>query len=220
MAIDDDIVAESNLGRLIGSIPNDIDVTMKVDVMQRMIEAIDPEITVTTVRHRFPHPDAVEALKDADVIIGCLDSWLAREQINVFARRHLVPLIDVGIQIDTDECGHLKSANGQVIAVTPDSSCTRCFFVTDARLARERRERPPGYDLNPNAGDPQVVSMNGTLASEAVNAALDIVTGYSGGVRVPGWWQYDGRKGSLDRHDLPFRRRGCPGCAEAGLADP
>ena len=40
-------------------------------------------------------------------------------------------------------------------------------LLSDAVLERERRERPPGYDENPNApGEPQVVSMNGTLASE------------------------------------------------------
>ncbi len=70
------------------------------------------------------------------------------------------------------------------------------------------------------AGDPQVVSMNGVLASEACNAALDLVTAYSGGRRGGKMWQYEGRAGQLEQHDLPSRRSGCAGCAQEGHGDP
>jgi hypothetical protein len=80
----------------------------------------------------------------------------------------------------------------------------------------------PGYDRDPNApGDAQVVSMNGTLASEAANTVLDLITGYSGGRRQIGWWQYNGRDGTMAPLDEPVKRRAdCPGCAEQGHGDP
>src|SRR5205823_770624 len=77
------------------------------------------------------------------------------------------------------------------------------------------------YDRNPDApGDPQVVSMNGTLASEACNCVLDLITGYSSGKRRGKWWFYDGRSGELECHDLPLHRPDCPACAEQRLGDP
>jgi hypothetical protein len=128
----------------------------------------------------------------------------------------------VGLNIETDDEGQLSRAYGQVIVVLPDSPCMQCTpLLSDAVLAWEKRERPPGYDLNPDAtGDPQVVSMNGTLASEAVNIVLDLITGFSAGARGAGWWQYDGRGGALYAASLPPHRADCPACAEAAHGDP
>jgi len=85
-------------------------------------------------------------------------------------------------------------------------------------LAHERKHRPPGYDQNPDApGEPQVVSMNGTLASEACNCVLDLLTGYSGGRRAGKFWQYEGRSGTLEPHDLPVHNPGCPACVQEGF---
>src|ERR1700727_789777 len=92
-----------------------------------------------------------------------LDRRDAREAVNAFCRRYLIPLIDIGMEIrSTGE--HLASADGQMIVNLPGESCMRCWFLTDADLAAERKEMPAGYDRNPDAsGDPQVVSMNGGL---------------------------------------------------------
>jgi molybdopterin/thiamine biosynthesis adenylyltransferase len=220
IVVDSQIVEDANRGRMVGSIQGDVDTTLKTDVMTRMIKAIDPAITVVPVPYAFPDPAALSALKRADVIVGCVDRFGVRSDINTFCRRYHVPYVDVGVNITT-EGGKLRRATGQVVAVTPDSPCARCTpLLSDAVLAKEQKERPVGYDLNPEAGDPQVISMNGTLSSEACNVVLDLITGYAGGSRTPGWWMYDGRVGTLVRCDLPPRRPGCPACAEQGAADP
>lgn len=116
----------------------------------------------------------------------------------------------------------LERAAGQMVVVLPESACLRCTpLLSDAVLERERQERPPGYDLNPHAlGAPQVVSMNGVLASEACNSALDLLTGYARGARGAGWWGYDGRSGEVTKYELPSRRPRCAACAEQGHGDP
>ena len=222
IGIDDQLVEEVQLGRMVGAREDDVDAVFKTAAMKRLAESIDHEIVFDEIRERFPAAATREALLGADVVIACVDSFLAREQINAFCRRHHLPLIDVGMNIQTDETSRLVSANGQVIVVTPDSPCVRCGpLLSDAVLERERRERPPGYDLNPNAlGDPQVASMNGVLASEAVNCALDLITGYSNGARGAGWWLYDGRSGSLQRCDHASPCPACPACAERGHGRP
>lgn len=220
--IDDQLVEEVQLGRMVGARQEDVGLVFKTSAMKRLVESIDREIVFDEIRERFPATASREALLGVDVVIACVDSFSAREQINAFCRRHHLPLIDIGMNIKTEKAGRLVSANGQVIVIIPNSPCLRCSpLLSDAVIERERRERPPGYDLNPDAlGDPQVVSMNGVLASEAVNCALDLVTGYSNGARGAAWWLYDGRSGSLQRCEHSSRRPSCPACAEQGLGDP
>lgn len=218
--IDDQLVDETNLGRLVGATEADVDVTSKVALAKRVAGGIDASIDVDGVEDRFPSPATISALKQVDVVVACLDRFDAREAVTTFCRRYLIPLVDVGMSIRSVG-EQLATADGQVIVSLPGHPCLRCYFVTDAVLARERADRPPGYDENPDApGDPQVVSMNGVLASEACNSVLDLITGYSGGHRGARQWQYDGRSGRLEPHDLPPARPDCPACAEEGHGDP
>jgi molybdopterin/thiamine biosynthesis adenylyltransferase len=219
IAVDDDLVEETNRGRLIGATAAD-DGLPKVGVAKRIAHSIDPDIEFTGVAERFPSPKTVAALKEADLIIACLDRFDARAALNSFARRHLIPLLDIGITIRS-KGERLLSADGQLIVSLPGRPCLRCSFLTDAVLAAERRDRPASYDRNPDAlGEPQVVSMNGLLASQAVSTALELITGYSRVATELGHWQYDARRGELTAHKLAPRRPGCPGCTEEALGDP
>lgn len=220
IAIDDDTIDETNLGRVVGAVAADVDKTRKIDVAERVAKGIDLDISVAKVEARFPSPEAIEALKSADVIVTCLDTFRSREALNLFSRRYMIPLVDVGVTIES-RGERLARADGQVIVVIPGQPCMRCWFLTDAVLEKEQRDRPVGYDRSPDAvGDPQVVSMNGVLASEACNCVLDLLTGYSNGARGPCWWQYEGRGGELERFDLPSHRHDCSACAEQRLGDP
>ncbi|HUP70318.1 MAG TPA: ThiF family adenylyltransferase [Acidimicrobiales bacterium] len=218
--VDDQVLDETNLGRHVGAIDADVDHTLKVAIAHRLASGVDADILVVEVPERFPSAASIAALKQADIVVACLDRFDAREDVNAFCRRYMIPLIDVGISIRSSG-EHLALADGQVIVSLPGHACLRCFFVTDAILEWERREHPAGYDDNPAApGQPQVVSMNGVLASEACNCVLDLITGYSGGRRGARQWQYDGRTGELQPSDLPPRREDCPACAQEGLGDP
>jgi molybdopterin/thiamine biosynthesis adenylyltransferase len=218
--IDDQLVEETNLGRLVGAHAADVERTRKVEVARRLARGIDPEIEVEMMAARFPEMSVIEALKGVDVVVACVDRFDVREGINAFCRRYLIPQIDIGIELRSSG-ERLVSADGQMIVSLPGRPCLRCWFLTDALLAAERRRRPPGYDANPDApGEPQVVSMNAVLAGEACNSVLDLLTGYSGGARGAAFWQYDGRAGELTQHELPSRRGDCPACAEEGLGDP
>jgi molybdopterin/thiamine biosynthesis adenylyltransferase len=220
--IDDDPVEEVNLGRMVGSTPADAAKgELKTKVMARLIKSIDQGITVEQVPHRFPAPETLAALKRVDMVVACVDSFLVREQINAFCRRYHVPLLDIGLGIRTKE-EQLLSAFGQLIVSVPDSACLRCGpLLSDEVLRFEQTERPPGYDRSAySAGEPQVVSMNGVLASEAANSALDLVTGYARGKRGARWWLYDGCLGSMTPAEPAARRTDCPACAEQGHGDP
>jgi molybdopterin/thiamine biosynthesis adenylyltransferase len=219
IVVDNELVERTNLGRLVGATEADIDVTLKTDLAERVASGIDSSIEVIKVQHRFPSPEAISALKDADIVVTALDTFRAREMVNRFCRRHLIPQIDIGMVIKTKK-ERLTLASGQVVASIPGFACLRCWFLDNDTLNEEAREKPPGYDRDPNApGDPQVVSMNGTLASEACNCVLDMITGYSGSRRGAKVWRYDGRAGNLEQGDMPSRRSSCDACAEQGLGE-
>jgi molybdopterin/thiamine biosynthesis adenylyltransferase len=218
--LDDQLVDLSNLGRVVGSTEADVGTTPKTQLARRTANAVDPSISIIEIRERFPSAAAIRAMRSADIIVACVDTFQARESINAFSRRYLIPLLDIGIAIRSYG-EQLAIADGQLIASLPGHSCLRCWFITDSMLAKERRERPPGYDRNTDAsGDPQVVSMNGTLASEACNCVLDLITTYSAGRRGPKVWQYDGRTGTLTPASVPTPRPDCPACAQEGFGDP
>jgi molybdopterin/thiamine biosynthesis adenylyltransferase len=220
IAVDDQLIDSTNLGRVVAAIEADIDTTPKTRLALRTAAAVDPSIIVTEIGDRFPSAAAISAMRCADVIVACVDTFQAREAINAFCRRYMIPLLDIGIAIRSAG-ERLATADGQLIASLPGKPCLRCWFITDSILAAERRDHPPGYDRNPNApAGPQVVSMNGTLASEACNSALDLITGYSGGRRGARIWQYDCRVGTLTAVDVPSARPDCPACAEEGFGDP
>ena len=142
LPIDDQLVDSSNLGRLVGATEADVDTTPKTQLAQRTAAAVDPSITVIEVVDRFPSPAAIRAMRSADVIVACVDTFQARESINAFCRRYLIPLLDIGLAIrSTGE--RLATADGQLIAALPGRPCLRCWFITDSMLAKERREPRP-----------------------------------------------------------------------------
>jgi molybdopterin/thiamine biosynthesis adenylyltransferase len=220
--VDDDVVDETNRGRVVGT-RHDDDGRLKTDAMRRLVEGIDPAIDIHTVPRRSSDPEGLAILRGADVIVACVDRFDVRAEINSIARRYLIPYIDVGMTLDSRR-EVLVSASGQAILTLPGAPCLRCTpLLSDVVLEHERLVAPPGYDRNPNApGQAQVVSMNGLLSSQAVTLVLAIITGYIPGDRIAtgGWWQYDALEGQLDFSSLAFPQPACPGCAEEGHGDP
>jgi molybdopterin-synthase adenylyltransferase len=74
IAVDNETLDETNLGRVVGATHVDIDRTRKVNLAERVATAIDPDINVGKVDKRFPSPEAIVALKTADVIVSCVDT--------------------------------------------------------------------------------------------------------------------------------------------------
>jgi molybdopterin/thiamine biosynthesis adenylyltransferase len=60
---------------------------------------VHESIDAVHVDKRFPSPEATDALKDADLIVACLDRFDARAAVNTFARRYRLPLVDIGMSI-------------------------------------------------------------------------------------------------------------------------
>jgi molybdopterin-synthase adenylyltransferase len=182
--VDPEVVDKTNLRRLVGAVASDINVTQKVEIPVRMARHVRPSVQVRPILDAFPSPASLTALRDADVIVGCVDGWDGRDDLNRFALAHRIPYVDIGAVI-TPPTGRLPlRVNGQIVVVVPgDGPCLRCLrLVADERVAKSRRQRQGYLD---GTGEPQVVSINGTLASEAVTAVLALAAGTRGAHTLP-----------------------------------
>ena len=111
---DADRVEITNLNRLIGALPakrqrgmvdrilgrgrGDVD-RLKVEIMERMVRAIDDRIEVAIFPEFFPTTNTVAGMRQCDVIVACVDGLQVRDDLNRLCKRYLIPMVDVGIEI-------------------------------------------------------------------------------------------------------------------------
>jgi len=172
---DPDIIKDVNLHRHVGATRADVEAQRpKVELGERVIRNLWPAAEVRAFQKRWQ--DAVEELREVDLIFACLDGIRARLDLEATARRYLIPLIDIGLGLNpVGKDGKLMS--GQVALSMPGGPCLRCMqLLTEQELADEAKHAG-GYEGFGPA--PQVVWANGVLASTAVGVAVDLLTGWN-----------------------------------------
>jgi hypothetical protein len=197
---DPQYVEDSNLNRMVGATEADADEktpTAKVDVAIRVIRGLRPKAQIK--RHKERWQDSPSDLRSCDLIFACVDTFQQRQEIEACARRYLIPLIDIGMDVHSVE-GQPPRMAGQVIVSMPGGPCMRCLgFLTEENLARE------AADYGAAGPRPQVVWPNGVLASAAVGIAVDVLTDWSRSLRRVAYLSYDGNRGTLQPHPhLPY----------------
>jgi hypothetical protein len=123
---DPDVIAESNLSRTILFRTADVG-ALKVDAAARSLSDLAPGTSVEAVP--APHVNGVglALLRDADVILSCLDSMAARYALAARCNAVGAGLIDAG----TDSWG------GQVCYYRPGGSCVGCGASARQRALRD-----------------------------------------------------------------------------------
>jgi len=172
---DGDVVTITNLNRTVNATPADVRRKRpKTNIAERAYRRLlkDAEI----INHFGRWEDATEDLLLCDVIIGSLDTFAGRRDLEAFCRRHLIPYIDVGMDVIKSEAHH--EIAGQVILSMPGRPCMKCMgFLSDGVLAAEAQL------YGAAGGRPQVIWSNGLLCSAAVGILVNLLTGWSGDVR-------------------------------------
>jgi molybdopterin-synthase adenylyltransferase len=209
---DDDLVEESNLNRLIGAASADaVTCTSKLAVALRMIRGLEPAAEVDG--HSARWHDEPEPLRRCDLVFGCVDSFSERDQLEATCRRHMIPLIDIGLDI-TVVGDDPPLMGGQVILSMPGEPCMHCLgFLTEALLAKEASDYG---DAGPR---PQVVFGNGVLASAAVAIAVDLLAGWTRQLRRAVYLEYRGNEQGLRPHPRANDKGIAPVCPHYPLAN-
>jgi molybdopterin/thiamine biosynthesis adenylyltransferase len=202
--VDPDTADRSNLNRLVTATADDLG-RGKAELAAAMIMRIAPDAEVEKVPIRLESQRALDALKSADVIFGCVDNDGARLILNELALAYVVPLIDLAVGIAI-ESGRVVEAGGRIALVGADGPCLQClgeidrneaaYFLASAEEQKVARAR--GYVTGMDAPAPAVISLNAAIVAAAVSEFAIWVSG----VRAPQ---------SLTELDLLGRGRAMPG---------
>jgi molybdopterin-synthase adenylyltransferase len=215
LLFDPDKVEETNLNRLIGATAQDVIAgALKTAVALRLIKGINPDAAVGCVNGKWQEHHAL--LRGCDIIFGCLDGYRDRYELEIAARRYLLPYLDIGMDVHEADDGFCVS--GQVILSMPGHLCMRCLgFLREERLAKEAE------NYGAAGGRPQVVWANGALASAAVGVFTQLFTPWHKSHGASVYLEYDGNTQSLTSSNrLAFMKdRQCPHFVEfRDLGDP
>lgn len=191
---DPDHVEETNLNRLVGATKKDAArATPKTTVSRRLIKRINPNAQVLQVPKEWQEEGRLVA--GCDVVFGCVDTYIAREEIERVCRRFMIPFIDIGMDVTELSDGYLIS--GQMILSMPNDLCMRCLgFLNEELLAQEAAR------YGAAGGRPQVIWPNGVLASAAVGTFVQLVAPWRSDMKPAIYLEYDGNAQTL----LPSNR--------------
>ena len=147
----------------------------KILVAERVAKGIDPDINIKLIKNRLESQEAFNAIMEADVVIGCLDSDGARSILNELCIAYGVTYIDLASEVFED-----GTFGGRIAVVKEGSGCLYCMGggldQTEVRryLANEQQLENEanvyGVDKNSLAigSGPSVVDLNGIIASLGV----------------------------------------------------
>lgn len=199
---DGDTAELSNLNRLIGASLHDVqNRASKVDIARRLMLSVNPHMKVEPFACNWQL--AAQSIREADMIVSSVDSYAARQDIEATARRFLIPLVDIGMDVHLiDGRPHIS---GQVILSLPGGPCMKCLgFLTEEKLQKEAEQ------YGAAGARPQVVWANGVLASIAVGLLVDLLTGWNGLPSGGEYLHFDGNTHLVSRSPrLEFAPKTC-----------
>jgi hypothetical protein len=182
---DHDRLEDTNVNRVVGAGYSDIG-RFKTELMVERFSDLKTKVIAVTERAELPK--ARRWIEQSDVVFGAVDGARARNNIEKICRASLVPYIDIGmkIQMGEDETT-VEGIGGQIVTSLPGGPCLQCAGVVTAEsLLADREEYVAGRP------EQQVISINGLLASQAVNGMLSIMTGYAPNFPPAAVIRYDG----------------------------
>lgn len=172
--IDGDPLEETNLNRLIGVKAGDPLGMPKVDIAERNILSINTDIQVAKIQDSFITESGFRALRQANIVFGCVDNDGARLVLNEFCLAYELPYIDIATDIMPDGLEY----GGRVVTVFNNKGCLYCWSEIDEEDAGKDLENPEAKKdrdaiygvMKDELGEtgPSVVSINGIVASLAV----------------------------------------------------
>lgn len=186
IAVDPDIIEHKNLNRLVGGKFKDVKQKRpKVEIAERIIKGINPDAIVIPKESLWQNQQML--LRASTVIFGCVDSYRERDELERFCRRFLIPYIDVGMDVHQSASGY--TIGGQVVLSTPGNPCLRCLGIVTNERIKQEAARYGAAGLRP-----QVVWINGALASLAVGLFVQMVAPWHDNPISSACCEFDGNR--------------------------
>lgn len=201
VVVDPDRVERSNLSRLIGATEYDVAPRFlegtrrgwlrsigrllsrpKTVLARRSIRRANRKAAVWALAMDVVDPDVVDHLKDCDYVFLAADTMRARNVFNALVHQFLIPGVQVGTKIRSDDSGGVKDVYAVARRVTPEAGCLRCSgFIKAGKLQEEslsNEERAAQqYVDDTEVVAPSVITLNALASAQAANDFLFYMTG-------------------------------------------
>jgi molybdopterin/thiamine biosynthesis adenylyltransferase len=179
VVVDPEELDDTNRNRYVSARHDDaVPGTLKVDIAERLVTGINPDVVVTKVPFSLKSDEAFDALEHVTQVFGCLDHDALRLVLTEVAAAYRLPYIDAASEIlpaQPPEFG------GRVCVAWSGTACLSCMDELDPEESQDanvRRDQAAVYGLPLTEGGatPSVVSLNGIIASLAVTEFMVGVT--------------------------------------------
>lgn len=192
LVIDNGLFEKSNVNRVYGSSTFD-EKLPKANIAARLAATIGLGTELTILEEHLSFRSAAETLRDCDIVFGCTDDEWGRSILNRLALWYYLPVLDVGVHIDTSE-GLIRGIQGRVTTLMPGAACLFCRKRISAERVRaeivsalnpEEAEklRKEGYLANIDEPAPSVITFTSGISALAVSELLHRLTGFQGADR-------------------------------------
>lgn len=226
--VDGDDIDVTNLNRVVTATPADID-TPKVIVGRRLVRHLGHKSQVLALETQVPSVEAIDALKGADVLFGCVDNDGARLVLNELALAYSIPYFDLAVGIEAMD-GTVSEVGGRLAFVQPNGPCLYCMGQIDTQEAsyflstrsEQNHRLEMGYISELDIEAPSVVSLNAAIASAAVSEFAVFVSGLRPVTPLTDYDLLGNARPIAGQWLGPVRltaTSGCIQCSVAGLGD-
>ena len=217
--VDDDVVEESNLSRILGASIEDVtNHTTKVALAGRMIRTANPTAHVREVVDDVSKESVALKLIDCDYLFLAADSMRARLVFNALVHQFLIPGVQLGSKIRHDSSGAIIDILSVNRPVRPDGGCLWCnelidpvALATEAKTDQERRDQAYGVEES----NPSVIALNAISAAHAVNDFMLDYLGLRAEVEGVRYEQFNCLKRTRTLVE-PRRDADCTECSKSG----
>ncbi|ARU59215.1 UBA/THIF-type NAD/FAD binding protein [Oleiphilus messinensis] len=178
--VEHETFSETNRNRYMGFLHSDFDDDKgtgfdKVMVAERVAKGIDPEVNIKLIKNKLESRDAFDAIKRADIVVGCLDSDGARSILNELSIAYDVTYIDLASEVFVD-----GTFGGRIAVVKEGNGCLHCmgygldqtevrrYLADETQLENEAKVYGVDKESLAAGSGPSVVDLNGIIASLGV----------------------------------------------------
>jgi molybdopterin-synthase adenylyltransferase len=185
LIVDDDRVEASNLPRLAGAAWWDVLFRRrKSAIARRQARRVRRGLRVRTAGN-LRSLEALQGLRDVDLMVGCVDNDGARLVLAELAAAHLIPFLDIGVGVEREDL--TPTIGGRLAFYIPGGACLACGDELDFGEAAEDMESAEqrsiriarGYARD-RAVEPALMPLNTVLVGLAMTEVLAYVTGIRG----------------------------------------
>ena len=214
--IDPDGIESSNLSRVVGATPVDVESKqLKTQIAVRHARELLANGKIDGIAQDVVAHSVAQRLRDCDFIFLAADSMRARLVVNALAHQYLIPVTQMGAKVRPGPGGTVDDAMAAVRQVRPDNGCLWCNGLIDstqlaveAKSDAERKQQAYGVQ-EPN---PSVITLNAVAAAHAVNDFLFDFLGLRENVTDAPYRHFHFHNDSVQRV-IPRHDPACPECS-------